>query len=544
MSQTAIGPFLLRDRRGNRIAEVRDLGVRLEGEGSWVLSGPSAHLDSVASRLEGVCERLGPEVLLIEFRNAIGRFKIPILGMIEVVSGKWNEGHFDTMLQDVSQVSAALPFSAGTSGSLPYDRSIVDSTDLLYHAFVYLRHVLSRDAPPDIGLLPAFRHILREPHRRLTRELEVVPISEVRRLGPADLIRILQRPGTLAPVAPSVSSPLADALQGRLPERVAEPRARIDFDTPENRFVKTFLRSIEAVLYRMIKLARGQERQTVFWRRIEDEATELVKAIAPSCNHALWRHVAPMTHLPANSMVLQQRRGYKQVFQAFVRLRLSSHLPLNTSELQDLLEVKDIALLYELWCFFKLVAALTRHLGEPSSAQHLKEDPLGVNVPWEFEVAWPGVGRLLYNPRYARGTERASYSVGLRPDIAFELTGQNPQQVHLFDAKFRVRNLTQMMDERDEGEAEERRGVFKRGDLYKMHAYRDAIATATSVWVLYPGTEASFYDVNGQQVSDLEGMFGRTPQGVGAIPLQPAGSNIELAALVRSLVAFMESSHV
>ena len=79
----------------------------------------------------------------------------------------------------------------------------------------------------------------------------------------------------------------------------------------------------------------------------------------------------------------------------------------------------------------------------------------------------------------------------------------------------------------DDDKAGERAGTFERGDIYKMHAYRDAIPDARSVWILYPRGESRFFGIAGnsvqageQAVSAPEGLP-ETLQGVGAIPLAP-----------------------
>ena len=73
----------------------------------------------------------------------------------------------------------------------------------------------------------------------------------------------------------------------------------------------------------------------------------------------------------------------------------------------------------------------------------------------------------------------------------------------------------------------ERAGTFKRGDIYKMHAYRDAIPDARSVWILYPGSEFAFFDALGGEASAGRQGFASPVdlpaklEGVGAIPLSP-----------------------
>jgi hypothetical protein len=78
----------------------------------------------------------------------------------------------------------------------------------------------------------------------------------------------------------------------------------------------------------------------------------------PVLQHPLWSDVGPMIHFPAASTVLQRRRGYREVFQHFARLRLAARVPLAEKLVWNLLEAKDIAELYEVWCFFRVVPEL------------------------------------------------------------------------------------------------------------------------------------------------------------------------------------------
>ena len=72
---------------------------------------------------------------------------------------------------------------------------------------------------------------------------------------------------------------------------------------------------------------------------------------------------------------------------------------------------------------------------------------------------------------------------------------------------------------------EERRGTFKRGDLYKMHTYRDAIPRASSAWILYPGTEFRHFPAVSPPGALVEAAATEGLTGVGAIPLMPGDLN-------------------
>lgn len=136
-----------------------------------------------------------------------------------------------------------------------------------------------------------------------------------------------------------------------------------------------------------------------------------------------------------------------------------------------------------------------------------ERDDFGADLPWDFAGVWKDI-RMHYNPQFRRQRAllRRSYSVGLRPDISIEVSGPDGVGLHLLDPKFRVNRPA----ERTAGIAEEDReredatqepaeegfaadGTFKVDDLFKMHAYRDAIPTARSVWILCPGRNTGLF---------------------------------------------------
>ena len=242
-----------------------------------------------------------------------------------------------------------------------------------------------------------------------------------------------------------------------------------------------------------------------------------------------------MVRIPFSSTVLQRRRGYRRVLQHFSRIRLAPMIPLDKDGMRDLLELKNIALLYELWTFFRLVHEISAVLGSPPVrsgrlASDLFQTAFAAGGTFEWD---PGV-RLVYNQRFSRSRrgQRHSYSVPLIPDIALRVPDGPNAGLHLFDAKFRVQALTDVGlaagdKEADDEKAAERAGSFKRADIYKMHAYRDAIPVARSVWILYPGGEFRFFGVPGGD-GPSGGRAGFSPEGlpgvlegVGAIPVAP-----------------------
>jgi predicted component of viral defense system (DUF524 family) len=226
---------------------------------------------------------------------------------------------------------------------------------------------------------------------------------------------------------------------------------------------------------------------------------------------------------------------------------LAARVPLAADLVRDLLEAKDVALLYEVWSYFAVIESVASLIGKPASAATPRTDAMQITIPWDLTCDWPDGTRLIYNPRFSRTSKhRHSFSVPLRPDIALYVPGGPNSGLHLFDAKFKLDNLGDVMAAEDDdesskvAEAEERRGTFTRGDLYKMHAYRDAIISARSVWILYPGTETRFFS-EAEGVVDHPNSLPNTLEGVGAIPLIPGGDSRTALRAVLARLLFGES---
>ena len=112
--------------------------------------------------------------------------------------------------------------------------------------------------------------------------------------------------------------------------------------------------------------------------------------------------------------------------------------------MRDLLELKDIALRYELWTFFRLADEITAVLESPPvRSGGLASGPSGFDFTAGGTFKWASGVRLVYNAHFSRSPKghRHSYSVPLRPDIALSIPDGPNSGLHLFDAKFRVQGL-------------------------------------------------------------------------------------------------------
>jgi hypothetical protein len=242
-----------------------------------------------------------------------------------------------------------------------------------------------------------------------------------------------------------------------------------------------------------------------------------------------------MRIFPANSTVLQKRDGYRELLKLY-REFLLSYCPL-FEKIEEALAARDIATLYEYWCFFEIGKVLGEVLSENKKEPTLFWDITGgleaEKSYFEFKNK-NGKYKLIYNKKFGRG-RNGSYSVPLRPDFSLEINGQIKDGI-VFDAKFRFDE--KYVEEKlegdeaidDESENEMRRGNFERAakldDIFKMHTYKDALKLKAA-FVVYPGNTACLFQMDGKRykneigsdnkIKDLPSDF----EGVGYIPLVP-----------------------
>jgi predicted component of viral defense system (DUF524 family) len=131
---------------------------------------------------------------------------------------------------------------------------------------------------------------------------------------------------------------------------VSDTHGDITFDTPENRFVKAFLDYTLTVIAHMRQCTEQipPEKRSAFQRRVLDDCDRMDRALHPIRQHGFWKEIGAMVHVPVGSTVLQRRQGYREIFEHYSRLLLATRVPLTKDRERDLLEVKDIARLYEL----------------------------------------------------------------------------------------------------------------------------------------------------------------------------------------------------
>jgi len=365
-------------------------------------------------------------------------------------------------------------------------------------------------------------------------------------------------------VAVTATHPLHATLP-TLPEFITVTRATPTQDTPENRFVKFALRSFHGFLDTMRSRIADKAKDARLLQEITALSARLDEALASD----VLRHVGEPTFLPLGSPTLQRREGYREVLQAWLNFAMAAKLVWHGGEQVFGAGQRDVATLYEYWVFFKLldVVANVFKLDKPASADLIEAtaDGFGLKLKAGKFLALKGrseqPGRKLevqfsYNRSFrATQTPRVpgSWTENLRPDYTLSLwpvsfTADEAElqelMVHVhFDAKYRIDQVAALLNEAtntadlteeklasvmDVEKQDEARGSYKRADLLKMHAYRDAIRRTQGAYVIYPGQPgadkrlASFHEVL---------------PGLGAFALRPGSGTAVLEAFLRDVVS-------
>lgn len=300
-------------------------------------------------------------------------------------------------------------------------------------------------------------------------------------------------------------------------------------DTPENRFFKYALATVER---RHAGIVKQIEEMDNVAETVKQEMAATSRELRMLRAHPFFRTVGEFRGLTQESLVLQRADGYAALARVFAILNASYALKdgLNT------LETKDIATLYEIWCFItvkNIVEDKCKQAGGQVFAQNRGElsrrfvysIDKGRNSVVRFRGAdGTEVAELLYNATTAALDEREGYIVApsggeQRPDIVLRLTKPVANDsafklTYLFDAKYRL------------GEKDNRIDAPPDDAINQMHRYRDAIYYSEPVrqllrkeviggYILFPGA--------GETTDVREARFYKSIEtvNIGAFPLRP-----------------------
>ena len=302
-------------------------------------------------------------------------------------------------------------------------------------------------------------------------------------------------------------------------------------DTQENRFLKYALGQISGkyeTLKRRIEAIKNTS------DTLKKEMDSVQKDLTHLKRHPFFRTVGRFKGLTQESLVLQRATGYSQVYRTWNLLRRAYSLNDGMYRLQS----KDIATLYEIWCFIEVSHIVREQLGIDVDVDHRNRMEMNGVFTWElgkgehsrilFRKDGVELAELVYNPKH---TEKENDSISMehlvvptvpqKPDIVLQLTKDDIEKgmkmTYLFDAKYRINDRTDAGVDTPPDDA-----------INQMHRYRDAIyykdnQTADGKlkkeviggYILFPG--------NGDPLEVAKAKFQQSLDevNIGAFPLRP-----------------------
>lgn len=238
---------------------------------------------------------------------------------------------------------------------------------------------------------------------------------------------------------------------GLVREYIHEQRPIETLDTPEHRWLRSQLQEIRYRLADLIQEESRRVREAGSGGRRSEAALLELREMEERISQLL--KMEPLAEAvgepPANfaSLVLQAAPGYREAYITCLILRLGLRLeggPLDLS-------LKDIAVLYEYWCYLSVLKILAEETGvELDPRQIFRVTSRGLKVDLEKgrtkqivlesqrkghkEKGKPTKVTLAYNPRYRSATTTHQPDVGL----AITVDGWERPFELIFDAKYRL----------------------------------------------------------------------------------------------------------
>jgi predicted component of viral defense system (DUF524 family) len=424
------------------------------------------------------------------------------------------------MLRRISDEIAALVADARSSAKTGFRSTFEDRTDA---GWLQIQLELLREILDSTDFSAALQRILSFPHERLSTVSD--PVSTDRPISwTLSAVRQLLT-GNQRRTVPA-THPLRTQLGLQsVAERVLVPQKLRNRDTLENRFVKFALGEFQAFLTH----AQGVFESCSGWGASAVLSGRLAATVEDWLGRSLFREVGEMYFAPLGSPVLQRKAGYREVLRWWLRFRTAAELSWEGGEELFHAGQRDVASLYEYWLFFELLGWFCKKCrgGERPAVEELIEglDEGSPNLRLRkqyqlgpFDGMFVGKSRKLkarftYNRRFEVTQDRhdgGSWTQRLHPDYTLTFwpadlseveSERHELLVHVhFDAKYRVKDVDRLFGGNDESlsdedqavqyekeEKEEGEGNYQRGDLLKMHAYRDAIKRSQGAYILYPG---------------------------------------------------------
>lgn len=459
--------------------------------------------------------KFNPQLKVEEISSTIGTFQyLDYVGFSELIEGltvkvytkKLDEENYNIMLNEIAEILSGLLFDFLTPTTLPTKRREIEK-ERIYGDYLFLKYIM------DENMFPAYFELIKSnPHREIIFRDEYADISQAYEITPKTVMDISTKSDNL--IESKTGLFLEEKLKGRLPEKILQTRKISTFDTIENRFVKYFFYQL---LFRIDEIKRTlKKREGDAIREMINECSQWINALEEYSKSYFLENVSTIHTIPSNSQVLLKREGYREIFQLYLIFLLSGVL--EWEELEEIImeDNKKIWLLYEYWVLFKILDFFHKKgvLLEKGLRNLIKDKENSIRIELkkgkDTKISTK-IGNIYYN----RTFKKDSYSVNLTPDMVIE----TEERKIILDAKYRYdKSPFSQYKEEDETTIEK---IVVNSDIYKMHAYKDAIRGCDIAIAVFPGDKSIFYDEERDEITSIEKMD-QNFKGVGAISLIPS----------------------
>jgi len=470
----------------------------------------------------------------------------PILDTIsvEVLATKFDNNpdisyrnNYQFMINDITQKCTELLLQINSPVQQHFEIDYLKDNKTIYQRYAFVQSLLNSSEFND-----AVQKIISSPVTRWKEISEQKDIRGIRRFDNKVIRQIVSGTNRI-----KLSNPIGKLYD--VPSKIETDHKIETVDTLENRFIK---HALEVFLKFCTDCKDIFEKNK--YNKSAKEAKALSEQLESNLNHPFFKDITRPNTLKLNSPALQRKSGYREVLNAWLQFDLAAKLLWKGGEDVYNAGKRDIAVLYEYWLFFVLYDLMknkfdTKKSNGKNYSDLIEETKDGLNLMLKsgkftaldciYDTGKRKLNvRFSYNKSFTGNTKfedkkEGSWTKTLRPDYTLSIwpmgfkdfeAEEKEEIVHIhFDSKYKVQHFTiersvekETVDNEDSEnitieKIEERKGIYKNIDLFKMHAYKDAIRRTGGAYILYPGTE---------NIKPFKGFHELIP-GLGAFAIKP-----------------------
>lgn len=468
---------------------------------------------------------------------------------IEIQSQKTDyRTDYRKMLGEITDFYTELLMQQGAVVSQKFEVDRENTSEVLYQKFSFMKSLIDSD-----DFISAVHRIIYSPITKWKSDTYFRPVTNTKKLGKAEVRQFATSTNrTLLSEKQKLYLNIPDDLTS-IPSFLHVMHKSETVDNQENQFVKFALTTFLTFFQNIIQLENAS-------LRLKKEANFLIYRLEELLGNQFFRQLSLPHYLNLNSPILQRKEGYREVLQAWLLSDLAAKLTWKGGDDVYSIGKRNVAVLYEYWAFLKLLQLIkdTFHVQANPFSSLVVADNDGIDLDLRQGKTTVLRGHcnvdtrrlnicFYYNRTFSPKDNihsAGSWTLTMRPDYTLSIwTGEDDSEngertaeekdqiVHVhFDAKYRVTQIPlseQIDDDQLTREEEENElHIYKRGDILKMHAYKDAIRRTSGAYILYPGNV---------EAKKIRGFHEIIP-GLGAFCLNPSSADEDANEIRKFLI--------